>query len=669
MASATAQPSTPRLPVAALLLGAAVFAVWTLTRFGGSGAEGAMTDGLYPGLITLAALLCLARAARVREERGTWLLVGIGLLASAGGDIATAVMNDDPPVPSVADALYLSSYAALTLGLVAIARHRVTDLRATLVLDALVAALSVAGVAAALVFDLVAAGSDGSPLAVAVNLAYPVCDLALLAVLVSVMALGGWRFDRTLACVAVGLGLWVVADGIYSYQSAAGTYASGDPLDVAWPLASIAMACAAWQPSRRLRAPGGFREIALPVVFALVSIAVLVFDHFERVSLLSLLLSAAALLAVIVRMVLTFGAYLGMLDSTRREAVTDALTGLGNRRRLMRDLDEEFGAPGGIARQALVIFDLDGFKAYNDSFGHLAGDALLARLGARLRLAVGEDGRAYRLGGDEFCVVMHAKEGSFEVGVAATAAALREHGNGFHITSSFGTVIVPDEANDAERALLLADERMYAEKNSRRGSAGMQMRDVLLQTLREADPRLALNADGIGDLARAVARELRMSSEDLDEVVRAAELHDVGKVAVPDVILAKPAPLDDKEWEFIRGHTIVAERILGAAPALRPIARLVRSSHERWDGIGYPDGLTGEEIPLGARIVHVCSAFVAMTSERPYASARTEDAAIEELRRCAGSQFDPRVVEAFVAARAREQVPAVAAPVQAGPAA
>ncbi len=263
-------------------------------------------------------------------------------------------------------------------------------------------------------------------------------------------------------------------------------------------------------------------------------------------------------------------------------------------------------------------------------------------------------------------MVLPTREGSFEVGLAATDAALREHGDGFVITSSYGTVIVPDEVGDAESALLLADERMYAQKNSRRGSAGMQMRDVLLQTLREADPRLAVDADGIGELALAVARELRLSGEEVDEVVRAAELHDVGKVAVPDGILSKPAPLDDKEWDFIRGHTIVAERILAAAPALRPIARIVRSSHERWDGIGYPDGLTGEEIPLAARIVHVCSAFVAMTSERPYAAARTETAAIDELRRCAGSQFDPAVVSAFVEARGRT-APPVTAPAASAP--
>jgi HD-GYP domain-containing protein (c-di-GMP phosphodiesterase class II) len=138
-------------------------------------------------------------------------------------------------------------------------------------------------------------------------------------------------------------------------------------------------------------------------------------------------------------------------------------------------------------------------------------------------------------------------------------------------------------------------------------------------------------------------------------VARAAELHDVGKIAVPDAIIDKPGPLDPVEWSFVRRHPLIGERILLAAPALRPVARLVRSSHERWDGAGYPDGLCGDEIPLGARVVSVCDAFEAMTTDRPYREAISEDEALDELRRCGGSQFDPMVVEAFCRVIARER--------------
>jgi two-component system, cell cycle response regulator len=216
-------------------------------------------------------------------------------------------------------------------------------------------------------------------------------------------------------------------------------------------------------------------------------------------------------------------------------------------------------------------------------------------------------------------------------------------------------VLLPEEADTPTLALQLADRRMYARKGGRRMSAGRQSRDVLLRTLSERRPDLHVRLRDIGELALAVGRELHMGPEALDEVARAAELHDVGKIAVPDAILDKPGALDPVEWTFMRRHPLIGERILLAAPALRPVARLVRSSHERWDGGGYPDGLRGDEIPLGARVVSVCDAFDAMTTERPYREPVTEVAAIEELRRCAGTQFDPMVVEAFVRVIAGER--------------
>ena len=145
-----------------------------------------------------------------------------------------------------------------------------------------------------------------------------------------------------------------------------------------------------------------------------------------------------------------------------------------------------------------------------------------------------------------------------------------------------------------------------------------------------------------------------MSPEALDDVGRAAELHDVGKIAIPDAILGKTGPLDETEWAFMRQHTIIGERILQAAPSLRTVAPLVRSSHERWDGAGYPDNLRGEEIPLGARVVAVCDAFDAMTTNRPYRDRIGKPAALAELRRCAGTQFDPAVVGAFARVLERE---------------
>jgi HD-GYP domain-containing protein (c-di-GMP phosphodiesterase class II) len=218
----------------------------------------------------------------------------------------------------------------------------------------------------------------------------------------------------------------------------------------------------------------------------------------------------------------------------------------------------------------------------------------------------------------------------------------------------------------------LADERMYAAKNRGGRSALSQSADVLMRLLAERDPALSTHLGEVSDLAGAVARRVGLPADEVAQVERAAELHDVGKAAIPDEILNKPAKLDDYEWAFMRRHTIIGERILVAAPALAEVARIVRSTHEHVDGSGYPDGLTGDDILLGARIITVCDSFDAMIAERPYRAPMTVPDAVAELRRCAGSQFDAAVVGAFCAeldARGgRPPAPAPAGPVLLSPA-
>jgi HD-GYP domain-containing protein (c-di-GMP phosphodiesterase class II) len=196
----------------------------------------------------------------------------------------------------------------------------------------------------------------------------------------------------------------------------------------------------------------------------------------------------------------------------------------------------------------------------------------------------------------------------------------------------------------------MADARLYANKDSRRASAVRQSKDVLLSVLSERDAELRGHLTSVAQLARAVGKRLELSPAELHDLGLAAELHDVGKLAIPDSILSKPGTLTEEEWPFIFRHTLVGERILSAAPSLARIARLVRSTHERMDGQGYPDGLMGSNIPLLSRIVSVCDAFLAMTEDRPYRQALASEDAIAELRRCAGTQFDPDVVEALIGA-------------------
>jgi two-component system cell cycle response regulator len=201
---------------------------------------------------------------------------------------------------------------------------------------------------------------------------------------------------------------------------------------------------------------------------------------------------------------------------------------------------------------------------------------------------------------------------------------------------------------------------MYAQKNEGRTSASRQSKDVLLRALAEQNPELRTHLSGVAELAEATALRLRLSHEEVEQVRHAAELHDVGKVALPEAILSKAGPLDESEWAFIRRHTLIGERIIAAAPALTHVAALVRASHERWDGTGYPDGLAGANIPLGARIVAVADAYDAMTGPRPYAPPRTPEEALDELASCSGTQFDPVVVEAFRKAWLDRQLAAAA---------
>jgi diguanylate cyclase (GGDEF)-like protein len=352
-----------------------------------------------------------------------------------------------------------------------------------------------------------------------------------------------------------------------------------------------------------------------------------------------------AALALLVFAAISFLAQHRLLVAT---SMSDALTGIPNRRQLKADLEQGLKEASPAKPLLLMLFDLNGFKAYNDTFGHPAGDALLIRLAKALEAAMTDHGgSAYRLGGDEFCVLAAVDPDATTPIVAAASQALSEHGGGFSISASYGAILLPQESQDVVEAMRLVDQRMYAQKTSARRSPERQTRDVLLRALQERNPELAQRHAEVARLVVAVADRLGLPHDEHTQLRQAAELHDVGKMGIPEDILHKPAPLDDEEWAFVRRHPLIGERIIGAAPALAPAAKLVRSTHERFDGSGYPDGLTGEHIPLGARIIAVCDAFTAMTSSRPYAAQRTIPQAIAELRRGAGTQFDPAVVDLF----------------------
>jgi two-component system cell cycle response regulator len=639
-------------------LGLALFASHTLVHFGGQGLDRAFNDGLYNALIVFAVVLCLLRVFWVRSERSAWLALSLGVGSWAAGELAfTFLYANSPPTPSLADAFYLGFYPACYVGLLLLVRARVSNFNRSLWLDGAMAACAAAALSSTVVFQIVLAHSRGGPAAVVTNLAYPLGDMLLLAILVGVFTLSGWRPGRGWTLLGAGLVASAVADGVYLDQTATNSYVVGSILDAFWPAAMLLLASAAWLPSSRARGIEleGRPLLATPALCGLTALGLLVFDHVQRLNPLALGLAVATLLAVLLRTGLTFRENTRVLARIRKQASTDALTGLGNRRKLLADLERALEEGPAFEQRLLIIFDLNGFKSYNDSFGHPAGDALLRRLSEKLAEVAEPCGGSYRLGGDEFCVLAAIPPSGPETFLDTAATALAEQGEGFSITNSFGAVFLPAEVSSASDALRLADQRLYAQKRSV-WLAREHPQELVLQALFERAPQLREHLRSVAELSLAVGKGLALERDQLEELALAAELHDVGKLAIPDAILEKPGPLEESEWAIVQRHPAIGQRILAASPALQRVGTIVRSTHERWDGTGYADGLAGTEIPLAARIISVCDAFASLTSARPYQAALSAERAADEICRQAGSQFDPQIVAVFCDILTREDI-------------
>jgi two-component system, cell cycle response regulator len=660
---------TPITFVLALLVGGiGVLALHTLGGVGGASRDGLFDRGIYGVLMGGAALTVLARGVLVRAQRAAWLTMGAGLVCWCLGDLCYALFAEGSRVAggdvTPADGLYLVFYPCCYVALVLLVGAHVRELRIGMWLDGLIGGLAAAAVGAAAILPPILDRAHGDTASLAVALAYPIGDLLLLIFAIGALGITGWRPGRVWLLVAASMLVSATADSAYLYLTATNSYVVGDWVQALWPTSTALLAIAAWSPWPRptRRRVEDWRLVSVPACSLLAALGVFVYGNIHRqLTPLALALAIATVLAVCVQLMMTVRENIAMLVGSRRLALTDPLTGLGNRRQLMEDLHVACRRAGTGESWELVLYDLNGFKRYNDTFGHPAGDALLARLSDKLQRIVAPQGTAYRMGGDEFCVLFRGGAGPTDAAlVQASVAALSERGPGFSIGASHGVVSIAPRGSDPASILQLADQRLYRRKDeTREASAVHQLRDVLLQAFQERYPDLQEHQRGVGSLALVVGRRLGMSGEELDVLARAAELHDVGKIAIPDAILQKAGPLDEEEWRFMHRHTILGERILAAAAALRPVAQLVRSSHERFDGGGYPDGLHGTEIPLGARVIFVCDAFDAMTSERTYSDAIAPSRALAELRACAGTQFDPTVVAAF--AQAFEESGAIAA--------
>jgi two-component system, cell cycle response regulator len=597
-------------------------------------------DWLYCGLFFVAAANCAYRSRRGDAPR-PWAIAALGVVVWGTAEIVFRLSAANPRVvyPPVTEALLFVAFglAYATFGL--LARERVRRFDPVLALDGALAGLAAAAVASILLFPAMA--SHRVPVTAPPKL-FLLGALGGLVFVITVLGLTGWRPGPMWTVIVAGIVVNVLGNIVLVHLANAGRFHRGSTADTLFVTSALVVGVAAFYPARAGPIPqSSARRLAAPLVSAVVAFGVVSAALVGDVGGLAAGLAMAALALTIVRVSVAFE----LLEHMRGEAVTDPLTSLGNRRLLTRDLETRLAAADRRSGFTLALFDLDGFKRYNDTFGHPSGDALLARLAWRLAEAVAP-GAAYRMGGDEFCAILEGEGETAGRALARATRALSEHGDAFSIASSSGAVRCPVEADTVPAALRIADARMYAAKTTR-DLVQAQTRDAVLQMLQERDPTLHDHLQAVAETSLWVARRVGLDELSIQQVKRAAELHDIGKIAVPDAILHKSGKLSSDERSFMRQYPIVGERILRTAPSLAPAAPLVRSCHERWDGRGYPDGLRRQEIPIGSRIIAVCDAYDSMRSAHPYRRPRTKAQALAELRRCAGSQFDPDIVQAL----------------------
>ena len=446
------------------LLGVAV--VRTQFKIGSDALTTFLDDYLFNATQIGFALVVVWRAVVVRAERAAWLVLGVSMLVWCSGNVLYSVfLPDDIPVPSVADVAWLAAYPGFYVGLWLLVRSRVSRVTRSSVLDGAVVGLAVGAVCSGVVVEAVWRTLGGaSVLATTTNLAYPIGDLILLALVAASVVVSGVRPSSSWALLAGGLGVFAAADANYLWETANGASTAG-LTSTFWLVGLAMMAASAWLPPRAIPARDGIGGLALLIVGSLTSLGLLAAGSAFAIGALATILAVAALAAVLLRLMLTHGENARLLLQLRREANTDALTGLGNRRCLLDDL--QLAINGGRERpMALVVLDLDGFKAFNDRMGHLEGDALLTRLAERLAASVQGIGTAYRMGGDEFCVLTPV-DGEPSSLAAKHASTLSEDHPDLPISCSAGAALIPLDGSDLRTVLLVADARMYANKAQR----------------------------------------------------------------------------------------------------------------------------------------------------------------------------------------------------------
>ena len=484
--------SPPRWVTACFTLGGLLLAVQVLTllpavrsrigeRWPG---QAAVTDVLYllPPLLVVGRVLP-GRAGPAGRERAGWLLLGCGLLMYAAGNAywITFVQDLDPePYVTPADPMWLALYPCFCAALLLVLRSRVPNVGAATWLDGLIASACAAAFASLPFLGAMAVDPAAPPVAVLVNLAYPVADVVLAGCLVGAWAVAGWRTERMWLLLCVGMTLFTVADGL-DVLELFGTDVADEWAEPLWGMGLLAISGAAWSTDsapKRQRVTRAWAAVSLPGVLACACLGLLLFGEWRRDAQLphaTSLLASIAIAAALLRMLLTVRSVESLADA-RREARTDDLTDLPNRRLFVERLDRELKDRDELAPMGLALIDLDRFKEVNDSFGHHVGDRLLQLVGARLAETMGQDVVLARLGGDEFGVIMPAADTAAAHQIITGALAALRHPfqldeTALHVDASIGIAVFPCDGTDRPTLLRRADVAMYCAKATHGGFA------------------------------------------------------------------------------------------------------------------------------------------------------------------------------------------------------
>ncbi|MGY1695428.1 putative bifunctional diguanylate cyclase/phosphodiesterase [Geodermatophilus sp. SYSU D00814] len=476
-------PGTSRRPLAVSAGALAVFATGVGPRPAGAPWAPLYDVVLYNLVFVGAAVACLQAARRRPREATAWRAITISLLCTVTGNLVyTLVIAQLPeePYPSWADACWLAAYPALYVGLIALIRASVPRFHPSMWLDGVIGALGATAVAVSVLLGPSLALTDGDPAAVAVNLAYPIADVLLLALLVAVGAILGLRGEPVLLLLGAGIAANLVGDIVHLDLAAAGVYVEGGPLDLTWLAGALLLALAAERtraPARPvLRSAGsrvGWRVLAVPAACNVASLALLAAGWGGRYPDAAMWTAVGCIVTGIARTAMTFHE-VRSFHEVHAQARTDELTGLPNRRALLEHTAEVLATATAGRPAAFLLLDLDGFKEVNDSLGHNAGDALLRLIAPRLHEAAGPGALAARLGGDEFAVLLPEATLSDALGTArrvqeCLAEPFPLESIRVHVGASIGVATAPVPAADVTDLLRCADVAMYAAKTSREG--------------------------------------------------------------------------------------------------------------------------------------------------------------------------------------------------------